>query len=218
MSKTPKPLTPHLINHLLAYTAVAGSVAACAPPAEAQVVYTPIHAGVNGSFYLDLNHDGIPDFQVTSYYLSGYGHVDVKPVTFGSRIVASPQPCAFVPAAAAALHSGAIIGQGLPFMADANCMAFLHTYSARGPWLPRDGIHYLGLVFLIDGANHFGWARLRIDSLHCGYCDAVVLGYAYETIPGKPIIAGDEGNVAPAPPRTLGELALGAKSVAKENN
>jgi len=44
---------------------------------------------------------------------------------------------------------------------------------------------------------------------------ARIAGYAYETVPGKPIIAGDEGNASEAfvEPPTLGALALGSPAL-----
>lgn len=47
---------------------------------------------------------------------------------------------------------------------------------------------YLGLKFAIKGAIHYGWARLTVK-INGIYVNAVLTGYAYETIPGKPIIA-----------------------------
>jgi hypothetical protein len=212
MTREAKPLNHRVSQRLLTYVTIAGAaVAASASHADAEVVYTPLHRNVQFSYDLDLNNDGIPDFQLTSTYLSGYGNVDVKPVTFGNRAVASPRKCGFVPSAAAALHSGAVIGPGLPFMGDANCMVFLDYFREYGPWL-HAGVRYLGLVFVVDGASHFGWARLRVNSSFCGGCGAAILGYAYETVPNKPIIAGDEGSAASASrdPGTLGFLALGS--------
>jgi hypothetical protein len=53
--------------------------------------------------------------------------------------------------------------------------------------------HYLGLNFQVNGQTHYGWARLSV-LLHCGRggCSYVVTltGYAYETIAGNPILAG----------------------------
>ncbi len=53
-----------------------------------------------------------------------------------------------------------------------------------GPWLNAQD-RYLGLEITINGQPHFGWARMTFSST------AVTLsGYAYETIPGKAIVAG----------------------------
>ncbi len=218
MSKAPKPLTPRLSTHLLAYVAAAGAVAACSSSASAEVVYTPAHRKIFGRVQIDLNHDGIDDFHVSSYYFSGIGHLSVRPSFTGNRIVSTPAPCGFGDHPnAAALNVGETIGPDLPFQADANCMAYAadgESYS--GSWLFVKG-KYLGFVFLIDGKPHFGWARLNMNYFAYNSL-AELLGYAYETIPGKPIVAGDDGHAAQPPSGTLGELALGAKSVAKEKN
>jgi len=85
---------------------------------------------------------------------------------------------------------------------------------------------YLGLKFKIKGKFHFGWARLTVTTEKNGFT-AALTGYAYETIPGKAIVAGatqgaddtdkniEQSNPAaltvPTPePAVLGALAMGA--------
>jgi len=83
---------------------------------------------------------------------------------------------------------------------------------------------YLGLKFNIKGKTHFGWARLNVkcSTLH-RKVTAWLTGYAYQTVPNKPIVTGQTGSVeiegqspsaavsAPAQQSaTLGMLALGA--------
>ena len=48
---------------------------------------------------------------------------------------------------------------------------------------------YLGLKFLIRGKVHYGWARLNV-TVGNSKITATLTGYAYETIPNNPIIAG----------------------------
>jgi hypothetical protein len=77
---------------------------------------------------------------------------------------------------------------------------------------------YLGLAFSIDGQTHYGWARLT-SSVKGIKCKSSVLltGYAYETVPGKSIEAGQVGEKSnihiademSAMLGTLGKLALG---------
>jgi hypothetical protein len=204
-----RPLSRRLAKRLLAYTTVAG--AACLTHAEAEVVFTPVHEKINGEFSLDLNHDGIPDFDIYSSYFSAIGNLSVKPLVQGNRIVPSRQACYFhAGGAAAALPVGEVIGQGLPFQADATCMAFLNNSTSGGPWLFAKG-RYLGFAFVIDGKEHFGWTRITMNYWANDEV-AEILGYAYETIPGKPIVTGDtghatNGSLESAP---LGVLALGA--------
>jgi hypothetical protein len=87
-------------------------------------------------------------------------------------------------------------------------------------WAEQSNLQaYLGLKFTIKGKIHFGWARVKVDTLQKPF-SVTLTGYAYETIPGKGIIAGatkgpDDGEPAasvtmPTPePHTLGALALG---------
>ncbi|MGD0987816.1 MAG: hypothetical protein ABR874_08400 [Candidatus Sulfotelmatobacter sp.] len=88
-------------------------------------------------------------------------------------------------------------------------MAF-SLYGANGPWFLKQD-HYLGFAFNIDGKEHFGWARLSLGRFVFDHT-ATITGYAYETVPGKAIIAGDEGNSGEVSTAsaTLGALALGA--------
>ena len=91
-------------------------------------------------------------------------------------------------------------------------MAF-SLYGGNGPWFHKID-RYLGFAFNIDGKEHFGWARLSVGRFIFNGT-AAISGYAYETIPGRPIIAGDEGSQtrASAQPATLGALAAGAPAL-----
>ena len=211
MTRKPKPLAAKTTNQLLTYAAMAGAAAACTVPANAEVVYTPIHRHVRSSFFIDLNHDGLEDFQIYSSLLSGAGIVKVLPAPNNRVLAAGPDQC-FLSNAAAPLPGGAVIGPGKPFQASASCMAVLGygSLSSTGPW--KEAKHrYLGFAFVIDGKEHFGWARLSLNKFLFNNT-AIIEGYAYETIPGKPIVAGDQGNADTSSNSgaTLGELALGA--------
>jgi hypothetical protein len=99
----------------------------------------------------------------------------------------------------------------------------------RGPWFNGGkGVknRYLGMKFKIKGRFHFGWARITITTTSHDFT-ATLTGYAYETIPGKAIIAGhtkgpDDNverqdtalTVPTATQATLGMLALGVDGVA----
>jgi hypothetical protein len=71
-----------LRTRLAAYVASAGSAAAAlmlaAPSAGAQIVYTPVHKTItcgleacSQAIFIDLNHDGVQDFQLSVDYLAG---------------------------------------------------------------------------------------------------------------------------------------------------
>jgi hypothetical protein len=110
---------------------------------------------------------------------------------------------------ASALNAGSRIEQGRQFVPKRAILGYVYQWgggtSSRGPW---DNVtkRYLGLQFHIKGKLHYGWARLNVKISGVNVT-AKLTGYAYETIPNKPIIAGkthgkDSG--------TLGRLALGA--------
>lgn len=75
---------------------------------------------------------------------------------------------------------------------------------------------YLGLKVVIRGEVHYGWARLSVSLGHQRHFNDVsgtLTGYAYETVPDKPIVAGQMNgdDVITVQPKTLGSLALGRK-------
>jgi hypothetical protein len=216
MTNEPKNLPPRLTKRLLAYATVAGAAAALGSScAEAEVVYTPVHQNVNLNFYLDLNNDGVPDFRIYSYEFSGFGELEVFPLVPGNRIVHQNGPCGFRTdrTRAAALSAGQKIGANQVFQAKANCMVYYESgYS--GAWYGAKD-RFLGFSFVIAGKTHFGWARLTFRNIGCYRCILGVIDYAYETIPNKPIVAGDRGSQAnaSAQPATLGALAAGAPAL-----
>jgi hypothetical protein len=222
------------------YALVAGAAGvgmlALAQPAEAKIVYTPAHAKVIGPLPVDLNHDGIVDFYLLieghsdqirlaacQYWhtyidgvfcsLSGRGRnamrtIDSKGWKFG-----------------AALRHGEKIQHGEKFAKSRVVLGGVvidgGSNTWYGPWVDGGkGIknRYLGLQFKIKGKLHYGWARITVTTT--SYIRATLTGYAYETIPGKAIVAGatkgpdDEPttsfNTHAPQPATLGILALGA--------
>jgi len=216
-----------LNSYALAAGAAGVSVLALAQPSEAKIVYTPAHhvIAINHSYRLDLNHDGIPDFDLKNAFSTGSG------APGGALIVAPERSVNEVWLArhcgtgnrlcAAALPKGTKIGPKGPFRVgsyDVMAATDIHGYHA-GYWFNTTA--YLGLKFVIKGTIHFGWARAKvIVDRQTFMIAATVTRYAYETIPGKAIIAGatkgpDEAeptalNTPTPEPATLGLLALGA--------
>jgi hypothetical protein len=240
--KTPANLSESVHQQLNAYALVAGAagvgILALAQSAEAKIIYTPAHVTVYDNFMLDLNHDGINDFyfHVISHAISGgfVGGLGVARERGGNNEIIGRHD-SDAPAYAFALRAGALIGPGGPFT-----LAFIYATMAGtahhstngtttffGLWANGgQGVknRYLGLKFFIKGKVHFGWARLNYtyNTMHQG--SGLLTGYAYETIPGKAIVAGatdssDDKSTAEQPnpaslvapaPATLGLLALGA--------
>jgi hypothetical protein len=225
-------LSESIQKRLNMYVLVAGAAGvgmlAPAQPASAKIVYTPAHInlGFDQVTPLDLNHDGITDFKFYAVYgdssTGGGNSLFVDPWQRQNAIVSGNT-------GASALRPGARVGKGRAFVAANALMAAeaYHRYRSKhtsffGPWANGGkGVknRYLGLKFFVKGKVHYGWARLNVS----GGAGGVLTGYAYETIPGKAIIAGatkgpddDAQPIAathpsPAPkPATLGMLALGA--------
>jgi hypothetical protein len=181
--------------------------------------------------YIDLNHDGIKDFVLrTTYYvgsscfegLNASGYRNMNNAVAGRRFSRS----SYFFSAASALPPGARIGPERKFPVHHPFMAVelfnrIHTsqYSDVGPWVEKDkGVRnrYLGLKFVIHGKVHYGWARLSVTLGHhrqYGDVSGTLTGYAYQTIPNKPIITGQTKgpDVITVQPETLGELARGRK-------
>jgi hypothetical protein len=212
----------------------AGVGALClAKPAEARIVYTPTHVVLNDSydFYkLDFSHNGITDLSVGIYSrsFSGPAYIAVNVHPAGRNTIVGTSPHFYFQASA--LRNGIRIGPRQKFGALSENVVMAsagHNSTGRlsyhGKWVNVKN-RYLGVKFYIKGKTHYGWVRASISvSAKKMSAEAVLTGYAYETIPGKAIIAGatkgpdDDAQPVPAthtspPPKpaTLGMLALGA--------
>jgi len=224
----------HRLNSYVQVASAAGvSVLALAGASEAKVVYTETHQVTHTGFplYIDLNHDGITDFLLhTNFYfgssgtqiaLSASGYRNANNRVAGRRFSRS----SYFLSGAYALPYGARIGPKrnfsvpFPFMAVELFNGSGSQDSDLGAWAGGGkGVsnRYLGLKFVTGGEVHYGWARVSVTLGHRRHFDDVsgtLTGYAYETIPGKPIIAGQitGPDVVTVPPKTLGGLALGRK-------
>jgi len=223
--RLPVPLVPSLDSRLGTY-AIAAAAAGClasAQPATAEVVYTPANVQLaNGTTFLDLNADGLNDFNIVNQYLF-YGSVSVdfrrQKLAVGGNTGASVI-LSGGHGSAGALAPGAVIGSGDNFKPVHNVnkqMLFgLYAVSAsgitlstvRGNW---DGVanRFLGLKFLISGQVHYGWARLSTKSTGHGRFSAVLTGYAYESTPNQSIKAGQISGTSAQQSGSLGQLARG---------
>lgn len=188
------------------------------PSANADIVFTPVHTTfTDGRLFLDLDRDGHNDFFLSIYNFCsicrdrrltavGVGRPDGVLGTIGSSY--SPL----------ALRTGDRIGPGEFFYQHegpaANVAATFGTVIS-GPF-PNVGVRYLGLRFTIDGEYHFGWAAINVKAVakdHRAGIKVTLLGFAYETVAGQSILAGQvQANSAARAHRhgTLGMLALGS--------
>jgi hypothetical protein len=224
-SRMTSHLCPSLEKRLNLYSLAASaaglSVLTWAQPAEARIVYTAANIDITqngGLISFDLNHDGIPDFGLSNIYthssFQASGLLKVLQAQSANEVwdvTSKGVLCA------AALPKGVRVGPKGHFRKDPTsglAMAFSNMEGTYfGPWrnVKQD---YLGLKFVIKGKTHFGWARLKGNFDSFPYA-ATLTGYAYETIPNKPILTGrtkgpDEVTVQPA---SLGHLATGASAI-----
>jgi hypothetical protein len=200
--RLPLSLDRKIRAYCLAAGAAGVTVLALADPlAEAKVIYTPAygHLPLNRWMPVDLNHDGITDLTLT-LSSSVYKVVD--------RAVAA-QPAT----------GGGIIGYLGQFNGYASALIPGRPIGSKGPFLPADGFlcrteishyvnsftfsagawrevkdRYLGVKFTIDGATHYGWIRMSVNRSH--KIEAIVTGYAYESVADQAIRAGQTSDRA----------------------
>jgi hypothetical protein len=220
--------------YVLVASAAGGGVLASPQSAQAKIVYTPANIAISPmtTLQLDLNHDGFKDFSFIDTSSSNahtfVAYLAVRPLGSQNKIWGRG-------ANAPALRAGVRIGPAGQFSrAGGKNMGgyFAYYYNGKrshgyvGPWANGGkGVRnrYLGLKFLIKGKVHFGWARLTVSTKK-PHIFGKLTGYAYETVPGKSIVAGktkglDDTNIkapdasltTPTPVLpTLGLLAGGA--------
>jgi hypothetical protein len=201
--------------YALAASAAGVSVLALAQPAEAKIVYTKTHhvIGPDGTYHLSLNHKGT-DFVIyeqgswdgssgiATLAVEGLGNNAVRGVSFGFE------------SAAFRLPGGSVVSSRQTFVGNKKgAIMALYTCSEEcgdtwGPWA-YGGNGYLGLKFTIGKQVHYGWARLAVNKSGHYAFKAVLTGYAYETIPNKPIFT-KVPDVITLESGSLGELAAGA--------
>jgi len=218
----PRPiakLRETLEQRLTAYAIVASAsgmgVLACSLPASAKVVYTKAHQElpVETPLPLDLNHDGIADF---SFYfgVGSYGSFAISITPEQTNHVAGYCQHLSEGCWASALHPDVRVGLNQRFGPYSD-MVFGECSSSGcngfGPW---DNVQhrYLGFEFSVKGKVHYGWARLNVTLRHT--VSAVLTGYAYETVPNKPLVTGKTkgpGFVG-QDAGTLGRLARGTST------
>jgi hypothetical protein len=202
-----------------ALAASAAGVGMLTQPAEAKIVYTPVHhvIGRNERYKVDLNHDKIGDLSL----VNTYGCNNDYCVDALSAFPAAGNGVEGKYGLAYALLLGAKVGSKQPFTGQVMALSS-SSVGTFGQWFNVSN-RYLGVRFDIQGKTHYGWLRLSVRVLGHAKMITTLSGYAYETIPNKPIIAGktkgpeeitqtlDAALPATSPqPSTLSALAMGA--------
>ena len=238
-SRTPANLRESLHQQLSVYALVASAagvtLVASAQPSEAEIVYTPANASIEAgqTKLLDLNHDGIADFkfqdqQYRTSFGGGRAWLSVLPSLPANQIWGHS---VYQMQLASALLPAILVGASGIFYPGGRVMLSVNSDAGR-PDIFYDGScawgwanvknRYLGMKFVINGEIHYGWARFSTG------CDVETInvfgtltGYAYESVPNRPIITGlthypRENETEPvtesapsAEPASLGRLAQG---------
>jgi len=242
MERSPqRPRPPAKLSDLLHYRlnmyALAASAAgvgalALAQPSEAKIIYKPIHKVIppNSSYGLGLPGGNAFQFQNTTGTGTTIGSARVwwdqlwvdAPGGIQSGGVVGGSGTGRYPSWASDLSKGVTIGSDRHWVREGQMAAETlykttggrHWYRFSGPW-PNAKNGFLGLKFNIGRDAHYGWARLNVK-VHGYHMTAILTGWAYESRPNKPIIAGkehgaDDASQPGAQPGTLGRLALGRR-------
>jgi hypothetical protein len=230
MPRTPKnpAVFSESLHHLLNSYALAASAAgvgmlALASPAQAKIIYRPTHRVIGDyhTYNLDLNGDGKTDLTIKNEFhincSTGGGCSSLQALSVG---MAGKNEVVYNTFGAAALTSGRWVDPKSPFHRGDEVMARVGSSTSFGNWRNVTD-RYLGLKFRIKGKTHYGWARLSVIVSHesrvrvafQSYITATLTGYAYETIPNKPIIAGKTKgpDVITVQPGSVGTLAAGRR-------
>jgi hypothetical protein len=224
---------------------------AAAPPAKADIIYTPVNPGASRSLTPDFISSGgtpplsFPAFQSFHEWSQGfpsggllrhfYGGARLSVVADSGLLKGNTEYASRLPFGAfigsyrkggfgaAALNMGWVKGgfgssgffrtydpgQGWRSFPAGSRHGFA-TSGGGGPW-EVGGTGYVGFLFGPAGDVHYGWASVDVtlvsNDSSVSY-EVGVVGYAYNTVPNQPILAGQTSAVPE--PGTLGLLALGS--------
>jgi hypothetical protein len=222
MVQVPAGLEKSLSAYAGAAVAAGVSLLALAPSAEAKIVYTPANITIpinGGPVFLNLNHDGIADFSFSQTLKSTadsirlrVGGKNPRNQVWGRGILGISNRFSVF---ASALRRGFKVQANKSYFQKApGWVMFSAGYSfygsgAYGQWLNTQH-RFLGLKFTVGGQIHYGWARFTVAGQ-----TSTLTGYAYETVPNQPIIAGQTKgpDVVTLEPATLGRLSQGAYAI-----
>jgi len=183
------------------YSIVAGSVAAAATGANAQVMYTDVNpdatVGLGQTYNLDLNATTV-DFviavsTISQSFITGTGAGMVTGASNGIVGIAS-SGSGFSLNLIDTLTFGTTIDNtntyvigGSTSSAPPALLAANTNLFDFGSWLGANNM-YAGLKFMIGSNTHYGWVRMSVDA---NVTQVTIKDYAYEATAGEGILAGD---------------------------
>ena len=188
-----------LFRKLASYSGLVTAALLSSEAAQSQILYTDVDPDLTtnnpGMAQLDLNNDGINDFQFNLIHLPS-SSMQIRVVGLSSNSITrdlinhpgSWQGYAY----ADTLPAGTFISINDVFFPQ-EIMASHYSFNDYGNW--SDAFNQLmGLKVVKDGETFYGWARLSVPAL----CNNMTIHeYAIDTIAGEAVKAGDKcGNFA----------------------
>ncbi|HEY7099692.1 MAG TPA: hypothetical protein VH437_23410 [Terriglobales bacterium] len=209
-------LSSALDHRLFLYTVAAGACLAATPVSNAEVLFTPSNAVVQRSgpktLAIDIDHDGLADFTLGITHCLSFSFSFMIPCLRAYTAAHSNQIAASSKWAAV-LNKGAAITGHHSFIGNVKMTTY---FGFLGFW-GNTANKFLGVRFLIAGEVHYGWIGFRSVKAEYPAISATLAGWAYETVPNTPIIAGDMGTAAPLDssisPTSLEILATGHTAI-----
>ncbi len=225
-------LEQRLNSYALAASAAGVGMLALTQPATAKIVYTRVHHVIEPGhkYHLDLVGRGVTDFTLTNYAVQWCDGLSQYCIALSQTATRRNSAMGYYSGDHgtwdSALTAGRRIGPHLNFHPEFGELA--SGFASRltggetrfyGQWTHVKN-RYLGLRFMIKGKTHYGWARLNVGISRPLQFAVTLTGYAYETIPNKPIIAGQTHgkDVITVEPASLGHLAQGALGKTRKIN
>jgi hypothetical protein len=220
-----KQLPENFNRHLSAYCVAAATAGvgmlALVQPSEAKVVITNKTIPIQGNLSLDLNNDGVPDFDFSFFKTQAHyfqeAALGVFPSQRGGAIVARQGYASALLRSAkigpsdhfsGGVYKSSLVGVGI----EGNVCSYSKCKSG-GNWGGNHPNRFLGVRFAINGAIHFGWVRITVTITATDILEATITEYGYETIPRKRVLAGvPSSNVARAESAPIHER-IGAPSL-----
>jgi hypothetical protein len=201
--------------YALAAAAAGVSALALAAPSEAKIIYTPTHQviGDGSSYKLDFTGKGTTELTIQNdYNYWGFHSQELAARQAESNQVAHNYFGAVAMSRGQQIGPKCVFSGGLEEMAELTGTA--NTSGVFGSWINVNN-RYLGTKFYIGGKVHYGWVRLSVQVELPRTITATVTGYAYETVPNKPIVAGKtSGPDVVTVGASLGGLAQGSAGLA----
>jgi hypothetical protein len=203
-----------LTSYALAAGAAGVTLLASAGPCAGEIIYKRTHHVIENrtSYKLDLNQDGTADLSIQNQYFHSCTSDSCRTSENLIAKLARANKLVHNFYGAVAMKSGMRIGAGDVFRGAKEPMVNIGQLSyPYGSWVNVKD-RYLGIQFKIKDQTHYGWARLSVQVGLRLTITATLTGYAYETIPNKPIIAGKTTgpDLITLEPGSLGWLAQGS--------